>query len=83
MISSVDTVNLIDYDASVTISSNEKEPDKIINEIKNYSEVEKMTTFLSNYVDFKSDSEFSKEYTQYHKDNKSILGAVILIIKSI
>ena len=27
MISSVDTVNLIDYDASVTISSNEKEPD--------------------------------------------------------
>ena len=79
MISSVDTVNLIDYDASVTISSNEKEPDKIINEIKNYSEVEKMTTFLSNYVDFKSDSEFSKEYKQYQKDNKSILGAVILI----
>lgn len=79
MISSVDTVNLIDYDASVTISSNEKEPDKIINEIKNYSEVEKTTTFLSNYVDFKSDSEFSKEYKQYQKDNKSILGAVILI----
>lgn len=79
MISSVDTVNLIDYDASVIISSNEKEPDKIINEIKNYSEVEKLTTFLSNYVDFKSDSKFSKEYTQYQKDNKSILGAVILI----
>ena len=46
MISSVDTVNLIDYDASVTISSNEKEPDKIINVIKNYSEVEKMTTIM-------------------------------------